>query len=384
MPNLFPISSSLRRLAGFAALLSASAFMNAHTPPPVPADASSLLVWHPLPDIPEAIGFKGMYAGASRGRVLLAGGSNFPVPAREGGRKNLGREIFVREIGDDAGAWTIAKQMLPVGLAEGTSVTVDEEVICLGGIGTAGAVRRALALSWDDASGEVRIREFPALPAPRANGAAAVLGRYLYLAGGDTAGQGKDNFWRLNLDEARTAPESARWEALPTWPGPARFGAVLAVLEVQGRPCLFLFGGRTKAVGTSQISEYLSDGYRHDPETNKWKAIGNMPDRALLSGALRLDRSRLAVMGGSNGHSLERMVELGERYRIPSRIMIYDATTDRWEKGGDMPIGVVAPAVVSVGDGWIVAGGEYSPGLRTPVAFRATLAPSHARSKEVR
>jgi N-acetylneuraminic acid mutarotase len=68
------------------------------------------------------------------------------------------------------------------------------------------------------------------------------------------------------------------------------------------------------------------------------------------------------------------MAELGARYRLPDRIMIYDAARDAWRAGGAMPLGVVAAAVVDTGRGWIVAGGEYSPGLRTDRVYFVTTA----------
>jgi N-acetylneuraminic acid mutarotase len=64
------------------------------------------------------------------------------------------------------------------------------------------------------------------------------------------------------------------------------------------------------------------------------------------------------------------MKELGERYRIPNDLLLYDATADRWSAAGTMPLGVVGAAIVGVNDGWLVAGGEPSPGLRTPRVFR--------------
>jgi N-acetylneuraminic acid mutarotase len=79
------------------------------------------------------------------------------------------------------------------------------------------------------------------------------------------------------------------------------------------------------------------------------------------------------LLGGSDGHDFERMKELGERYRIPSDVLLYDARKDQWSKAGTMPLGVVGAAVVATGDRWMVAGGEYSPGLRTAQVFQLHL-----------
>ena len=98
-----------------------------------------------------------------------------------------------------------------------------------------------------------------------------------------------------------------------------------------------------------------------------------MPRGAVLGAAVAIDNSRFLILGGSDGHDFERMKELGERYRIPNDVLLYDARTDRWTTAGTMPIGTVGSAVVRLGDGWLVAGGEYSPGLRTPRVFHLTV-----------
>lgn len=254
-------------------------------------------------------------------------------------------------------------------------MTTQQGVMCIGGLDVSGPVATVFLLQHNESTPGVRILPLSGLPAARANAAAAYCGGWVYVAGGDLAGRGTSTFWRIGSADGG----NARWEELPTWPGPARFGAVLAVLQAEGREQLFLFGGRIEAVGRAHLSEFLFDGYAFDPVTKQWCELTDMPDRALLAAALRIGRSRLAILGGSNGQSLERMAELGERYRVPNRILVYDAEADAWETCGHMPVGVVAPAVAGGGDHWIVAGGEYSPGLRTPQTFRVTLARGGAR-----
>jgi N-acetylneuraminic acid mutarotase len=94
-----------------------------------------------------------------------------------------------------------------------------------------------------------------------------------------------------------------------------------------------------------------------------------MPRGAVLGSCVPIDAARILVLGGSDGHDFERMKELGDRYRIPSDVLLYDARADRWSVVGTMPLGAVGAAVVGINDGWLVAGGEFSPGLRTPKVF---------------
>jgi len=354
--------------------LSGFLFISMTTITPAFSVAAPSLHWERWPDLPDPVGLKGMYAGVSEGHIVLAGGSNFPVPRSQGGGKTFGRQVFSRPVDADGNVgWSVAKTELPVGLAEGAAVTTEHGVVGVGGQTAAGPVAEVFLLSWDQKNANVRRTTLPALPEPCANAAAVYWQGSLYVAGGETNGEGLARFWKLDLKAAVTDPSGAAWIALPSWPGPRRFGAVLTVLQTGGREYLFLFGGRTKAVGPAVLTDYLDDGYRYDPLTGKWTVLGSMPHRTLLAAAVRLDDSQVAIMGGSNGHSLDRMAELGERYRIPDHVAIYDARADRWTDGGRMPIGVVGSAVVELGAAWLVAGGEYSPSLRTAHVYRVSI-----------
>jgi N-acetylneuraminic acid mutarotase len=243
----------------------------------------------------------------------------------------------------------------------------------MGGQGETGATAEVFILRWDKKNSVVQRSQLPDLPVSCAN-AAAVYGQgKLYVAGGDANGQGLSHFWALDLATALAQPARAAWVALPPWPGSRRFGAVLAVLKAEGREQLFLFGGRIKAVGPAMLSDYLDDAYRYDPASQKWTVLARMPHPALLAASARIGPSQLAVLGGSDGHDLDRMAELGERYRLPDHIAVYDADADRWHEGGRMPLGVVGAAVVELDSGWLVAGGEYSPGLRTAHVYQMNL-----------
>lgn len=315
-----------------------------------------------------------MYAGVSHRMVILAGGSNFPVPAREGGAKTYATRIYVRPVDASSEAgWQSQDTKLPQGLSEGASLTTPYGVIGVGGQSTAGPVDDVFLLAWDAAHATVHRQTLPKLPQPCANAAAAVCGDHLYVAGGDDNRAGLSCFRRLPLAAALAAPEQTTWEALPAWPGPPRFGAMLAMVRVDGRDQLLLCGGRTRVTAPVVAADYLSDAYLYDPAKAQWAAAIAMPHPALLAVTLRPDASHLAILGGSDGHDIERMRELGANYRLPNRIMIYDATADAWQVKGVMPLGVAGATVVELGAGWLVVGGEYSPGLRTPHVYRVAV-----------
>jgi N-acetylneuraminic acid mutarotase len=217
----------------------------------------------------------------------------------------------------------------------------------------------------------------PDLPEPVANASAAELGGWLYVAGGDGRSGSVGTFLRIDVARAMT-DASARWEVLPGWPGRARYGAMLvAVTTVQGDG-LWL-GGGIEGPARSQ-ADYLRDAFVYDPTARAWRTAAQMPRGAVMGASVKIDASRLLVLGGSDGHDFQRMRELGEKYRIPGDVLLYDARADRWLPAGTMPLGLVGAAVVRERDGWLVAGGEYTPGLRTPAVYRLMLGGAGATS----
>lgn len=328
--------------------------------PGSPARGAATLHWERLPDVAGPIGLKGMYGGVSHDRVLLAGGSNFPVAQRAGGRKEFHATIYVRAL--DAKpemGWGIAGETLPKRRGEGASVTALGGVIGIGGDDGTGPVADVTLLRWDPNLSRVESSALPPLPAPAGNAAAAVLGRWLYVAGGMGRARSLDTFWRLDLE----AP-AAGWETLPTWPGRPRFGGVLVPVNTAAGQQL-LWGGGVEGPARSQL-DYLRDVYLFEPTTRRWRPAASLPRGAVLGSGLTVPTGQAWVLGGSDGHDFASMRELGERYRLPGDILAYDGRTDRWSMVGAMPLGVVGATVVPVGARWWVAGGEYSPGLRTP------------------
>ncbi|MBI5381916.1 MAG: hypothetical protein HZA31_08455 [Opitutae bacterium] len=348
---------------------------------PVFAAAHGALTWERQADLPDPVGLKGMYAGVSQGWVILAGGSNFPVPRQQGGVKTYAREILVRRAEAPADApWKRVAPGLPEGLAEGASVTTEHGVVIVGGCDARGPVNTVALLRWDESAGNVQRLPLPALPRALTSVAAAYCRGLLYVAGGDNGAGGTKDFFALNLAAALAGGAAGAWRDLTTWSGPARFGAALAALGPVGRERLFLFGGKIGSSSPAGQANYLADGHVFDPETAQWSTVAAMPRQALLAAVLPLTASTLAVCGGSDGHDLARMAELGERYRLPDGIMIYHADTDRWEHAGQMPLGVAGAATVTLADRWLVIGGEPTPGLRTAQVQAARLVAAKAES----
>ncbi|WP_161554762.1 hypothetical protein [Ereboglobus luteus] len=119
-------------------------------------------------------------------------------------------------------------------------------------------------------------------------------------------------------------------------------------------------------------TDYLADGFDYNFSTQTWGIAPAMPHRALAATGARINENQFIVMGGSDGHDLDKMRELGERYRLPDHIMLYDARSNQWREIGKLPIGVAGASAIRLGKQWMVAGGEYSPALRTNHVYMAT------------
>ncbi|MDO8542444.1 MAG: hypothetical protein Q7S40_18545 [Opitutaceae bacterium] len=348
----------------FLALASVSVLPAAARPP--------VLQWRQLDPLPDPVGRKGMYAGTSNGHVLLAGGSNFPVPQRAGGRKTFHRAVYVRPsplaVSDP---WSVAANDLPVGLGEGAAVTTEHGVACLGGHDGVKPVSSAFLLVWDAAGRTVTRRALPELPSACANAASVYRHPWIYVAGGESTTGPLATFWRLDLNRALAGPATVSWESLPPCPGRPRFGGIMMSVTTPAGVRL-LFGGGLPGAAKSQ-EDYLRDAWLFDLAAGTWAATVALPRGAVLAAALSIDAARGLVLGGSDGHDFARMKEQGDRYRIPADALLYDGSTNRWSRIGTMPLGVVGAAVVDLGGSWLVAGGEYSPGLRTPRTFQLSI-----------
>jgi N-acetylneuraminic acid mutarotase len=351
------------------------------------AKTSPDFTWARHADLPAPGGLKGMYAGLSHGRVILAGGSYFPVPASQGGKKEYARRVFTRPADAPAGAaWEIDAAALPAGLGEGASVTTEHGVVVMGGNSEAGPVADVFLLKWDGDAGRVARTPLPPLPEPVANAAAVCRDGKLYIIGGENSGRASRRLMRLDLAAATGGEAGAAWRELPPLPGTPRCGAAAAVLRAGTGERLFVFGGRAEAAGRVVETDYLADGFSYDFETGAWAPAAPLPWRALLPAAARTGAGEMVVMGGSDGSHLARVTgpDAHPAPALPDHMALYDAGANQWRAAGRMPLGAVSAAVADLGGRWLVAGGEPAPGLRTRTVYIMEKATRQTRRQDAR
>lgn len=364
--------TNTRRMAIFSILLlTISLSSSGHGANGASGDTSTVLRtpsdwihWRPLPPLPDELGVAGAYIGVSNGALIVAGGSNFPVPPWRGGEQTYRDAIFVLE--PNASAWRVAGR-LPTPVAHGAAVSIDNHLICLGGRDVGQSLDHVLELTWNSRTGRVDVRPLSPLPKPCYDLTASVLGGAIYVAAGrDDAGP-LNRLWRLSPSGQNEAVlDKPTWGNLPPYPGPARYGASMVAQGMGDRVCLYLIGGRSE-------STYLTRVDRFDPERKDWQFGGirtaELPRPAYQAAAVAWGQSHIFVFGGSSGRDVDQRGEGRERNKFPRSVFAYHTVTDTWAHIGDLPQGLAATTAVVFNKGLVIPGGEISPGVRTPQCF---------------
>lgn len=327
------------------------------------AAAREVLTWTQLPAVPDPLGFAGSYAGVSHGALLVAGGANFPDRAPwEGGTKVWHDRVFVLEPG--AKAWREGGR-LPRAAGYGLSITTTEGVVLVGGGDAERNFTEVWLARWAD--GATTFSPLPALPRPLAMMAGATVGRTIYVAGGldrPEATQAQRVFLSLDLDRPGEG-----WRELEPWPGAERFLAVGAAQEGD----FFLIGGARLQPGPDgkPQREWLRDAWRYSPATG-WRRIADTPRPVVASPspAQALGPTHLLVFGGDDGAAAARPPT--EHPGFPRELWGYHTITDTWAQLGTLPFSLVTTSVAPWNGGWVIAGGEARPGVRSTEVWAGT------------
>ena len=344
-----------RRLAAVLILLGMCLLRSA-----VPAHA---LEWSRLPDVPDAQGFAGTFAGTSNGALLVAGGANITGDIWSGLlHKKWYDEVFVL---DGVGSSWQRGFHLPQPCAYGVSVSVPQGIACLGGSDATRHFSQAFILKWEN--GELHRVSLPDLPSPCADACGAVLNHTIYLAGGSiapTAVSALHSFWSLDL-----ADERSGWRKLESWPGPARILPVAGVAEGK----FFLFSGAELKPGPDgkPMRTYLRDAYAYSPGSG-WKRLANLPRAAVgaPSPALATTANELIIVSGDDGRNVS-FHPVRNHPGFPHTLLTYHLATDQWETSDTCPFSRATAPSVSWNGSFVIPNGEVRPRVRTAEVWQA-------------
>ncbi|MGE0100982.1 MAG: sodium/solute symporter [Blastocatellales bacterium] len=313
-----------------------------------------------IAELPQPSG--GQMAGVSNNVLLVIGGSHFDVPVWEGGTKLWHNTIHAL----DAGKWKLAGRLAHP-LAYGGAVTVDDGVIVLGG--SDGNRHYADVFRLRYSNGRLETSVLPALPGSLANFGVALLGRTIYVVGGqDSPVSTRAKRALRALDLSHPDPQ---WKTLDPIPGPAR---ILPVVSAQDG-AIYVFSGAELSAGPdgNATRRYLTDGWRYRPGRG-WSRTSDSPRPIVAAPAIARGQSHILVFGGDDGRNALRTRELRDRHPGFSRdVLAYHTITDSWTTIGSMPLSLVTTAAVDWQSAVVIPGGEDRPAHRSPAVFAVRL-----------
>lgn len=373
---------------------------------------TTMINWTPLSDLPgmsdtASLGVSAPFVGISNGKLLVAGGCNFPdKPVTEGGQKRYYDDIYLFDLGGDTtGIWQKGGH-LPQPVAYGASVTTPKGIVCIGGNNQDTSFADVYLLTWDEATATTCIQELPALPASFDNLSATYIDQTLYVAGGNENQQATHAFYALSLTDSGNGV----WQKLPDFPGAARVQPVLVAQQSKEGIRIYLAGG-FEPISGDLAPQIPTDLLAYHPDTKEWKKEAELPLQAdgsprtltggcgvafgdssiLLTGGVNynrflaaLDRPRQIEQARSAGDTarLDSLLEEGKQYmhhpvdwyQFNTALLRYNTFSGKWENLGEYEsLARAGAGAVVNGNHLFIVNGELKPGIRTPQVNRATL-----------
>jgi len=386
------------------------------------APARAALTWTDLPPLPPGPGkdvqpgVAGAFVGVHDGRLIVAGGANFPdAPPWQNGTKVWWDHVFVLDrTPHGIVRWIRGDALrLPRPSAYGASVDTPHGVVLIGGCDAGACFREVYLARWNGS--QVTFAPLPDLPRPLAFMAAAKVGDAIYVAGGQetmTEARATTNFWRLDLSPYDPSKDKQDptwgWDRLEPWPGPPRILPVAAGQSDGATDCFYLFSGRN--VVPDAETQILTDAWKFNPTPQTWTRLADVglkgePPRAIMAAsAVASGAGHILVFGGGRGkrflvlerlsrrikeakaatetaeaiaHALKKVHLLRTHPGFSRDMLAYHTITDTWTRVGWFPDACpVTTTAVKRGDSILIASGEVRPGVRTPMVWKADRPPT--------
>lgn len=333
----------------------------------------SVLDFAPLADLPDTLGVAGPVAGVHQDRLLAAGGANFAQPVW-GNEKQWKSDVYLLDLKKENADWTQAGQ-LEAPLAYGACVSTSLGVFCIGGSDGTRVLDTVKLIVVDPKADAIRVVNYPSLPKPCAYGQAALIGKYIYVCGGqsgDGLDTAMDQLWRLQLP-AESEVDVGDWEILASCPGGPRAFNVVCRQHNGYEDCLYVISGRRELAvdSNSDGPEFLTDVWEFAPTTKAWRQRSDAPRCVMAAAAAPLGQSHIVVLGGADGSLYHQVDALRDKHPgFPKEALLYHAITDRWTSAGAIPANQVTTTAISYDGGLILPSGEVRPRVRTPKIWR--------------
>ena len=348
----------------------------------------------PIEEEGYELGVSACFAGVLGDKLIMAGGCNFPnMPAAEGGAKKFYQGIYCAELKDniDSLEWKLIGE-LPYSSAYGVTISLADELVCIGGSNETGKLNKVCSIKWSD--NKAIVDSLPDLPWPIDNMCGSLYQDKIIIAGGTKNNQPSNQALSLTLTDLEKG-----WTVLTDFSGNARVQPVAFASD----SIYYLFGGF--AGSTTQSNASLNtDGIKW---REKW--IGETSGPMLESGevislgggtAVRADSFALAMggvhkdifLGALQREQIQKeaidlsiidslkmegykyMTQPQEWYGFNKHLFLFDLKTETWHNLGSHS-SLARAGAVAVIDGLDIylIGGELKPGIRTPDIVRVKI-----------
>lgn len=330
------------------------------------------------------LGLAGPITGVLVGKVLVAGGANFPDKMPwDGGAKFYQTDAYLYDITDDSLVYhsTIS---FPDTLAYAANVTGENAIYTIGGKNENGISKLVTKYVLNDQL-QIKSERLPSLPMALSNGSAVQVGDFLYFIGGENSELVSDKIYRLALEGGQS------WEEVLTLP----YEVTHAVVVTDGKSKIFIAGGRKRNLNAK--SDIYNQVLEVDLASNQIKEIAKLP-QALAAGTGVFAQNRLILIGGDDASTFHRVEQLiGEintsqdeslkneliqaknqiqrqHPGFSKEVMALNLENGAWEKLnpliGESP--VTTTAILHDGK-IIIPSGESRAGVRTPQILIGTI-----------
>lgn len=332
-----------------------------------PPATATKLKWTALPELPNKLGVAGPFVGVHNEALIVAGGANFPTPAWES-QKIWTDKIWVLTQTERGLQWS-SGGALPRPLAYGAAVSTESGVVCIGGNDSSRSYREVFRLQWDSMNRKVVRSDFPALPVPFAYGQATVIGKVIYVAGGQSGPQldsAMNQLWSLDLS-LHDDPKKFRWRELPQMPAPVRAFNITTQQHNGDETCVYVVGGRYQM---NDKAAFLNDVWEFNPKLQSWHRREDAPRSITAGTGIGFGKNLILVLSGDDGSLFTQTEQLKDQHPgFRQEALGFNAKSNLWSSAGATPQNQVTTIPVIWNDRIIIASGEVRPRVRTPAVW---------------
>lgn len=342
---------------------------------PIAWDAKQRL---PTMDQKPHIGVAGPIVGLLDGKLLIAGGANFPDKMPwDGGKKQYQQLAYLFAV--NAGKLDLKMAFhLDEYSAYAANVSAAGKIFTAGGENAAGPSSFVRAYTLDT-TGVLEKEVLPSLPQPLTNGSMVYWDNHLYFIGGENAQLVSNKIYKLDLQAAEST-----WDLFLELP----YALSHTVTACTQKGQLLIAGGRKS--NPASISDIYDRVLSIDVATKKISDIAKLPEPLAAATGLLSPQGDLLIFGGDNGstfHQVETLIaaisatkddaekqtltaqknKLQQQHPgFTSNVWRLDLQHNRWVK--DSPIIGLSPVTttaVRMGNYIFIPSGEVKAGLRT-------------------